>query len=62
MLRPVTPDGQNRHQRRAASHGDDDAPAANGDLAGPFGDHTPEFFARELRRSMQAERRLAKQA
>jgi superfamily II DNA/RNA helicase len=67
---------RNRHGRRAAAHGDDDqgrgrnrkrrgnrddhddhSPHA---ASGPFGDHTPEFFARELRRQEQIERRLAK--
>ncbi|HVO04338.1 MAG TPA: DEAD/DEAH box helicase [Candidatus Cybelea sp.] len=65
--RPVTADGGpshsngnrgNRHARRAAAHGnaDDDHAGAG---HGPFGDHTPEFFAREQRRSMQIAR-LAK--
>jgi superfamily II DNA/RNA helicase len=64
-MRPVTPESGNRHHRRASHHADthrgthrDDDEAGIG--SGPFGDHTPEFFARELRRSLQAERRPAK--
>jgi superfamily II DNA/RNA helicase len=63
--RPVTPESGNRHHRRAQHHAEshrgghrDDDEAGIG--SGPFGDHTPEFFARELRRSLQAERRLVK--
>jgi superfamily II DNA/RNA helicase len=64
----------NRHERRASGHRDhsgdrpgdrsgsrrgeehDEADAEN--HSGPFGDHVPEFFARELRRSLAMERRV----
>jgi superfamily II DNA/RNA helicase len=57
-IRPVTPESGNRHQRRAhhhaethrGSHHDDEA----GIGSGPFGDHTPEFFARDQRRYAQS--------
>jgi superfamily II DNA/RNA helicase len=69
------PEG-NRHDRRATSHGEgegrrrsrgrhghrdeqDDHPSHPA-ASGPFGDHVPEFFARELRRQQQIERRLVK--
>jgi superfamily II DNA/RNA helicase len=47
----------NRHERRAAAHAEQ-----HGDHhGGPFGDHTPEFFAREQRRALQmGERRPAR--
>jgi superfamily II DNA/RNA helicase len=65
---PVTSDGmppsqnyanhrhENRHERRAHAHAEQ-----HGDHhGGPFGDHTPEFFAREQRRALQlTERRPA---
>jgi len=39
----------NRHERRAQAHAD-----SHGEHhSGPFGDHTPEFFAREQRRALQ---------
>jgi superfamily II DNA/RNA helicase len=65
----------NRHGRRAAAHDEvkaeqrhdrnhrssrHDQDDAAGPGSGPFGDHTPEFFARELRRQEQIERRLVK--
>jgi superfamily II DNA/RNA helicase len=57
-MRPVTPESGNRHQRRVhhhaethrGSHHDDEA----GIGSGPFGDHTPEFFARDQRRYAQS--------
>jgi superfamily II DNA/RNA helicase len=67
MVGPVTSDGlpsqtyanntrannsrheSNRHERRAQAHAD-----SHGEHhSGPFGDHTPEFFAREQRRALQ---------
>ena len=69
---PVTSDGlpsqtfannrheANRHERRAARHEREHEHDSHGTHSGPFGDHTPEFFAREQRRSLQMERRLAK--
>jgi superfamily II DNA/RNA helicase len=46
----------NRHDRRAQAHAE-----SHGDHhGGPFGDHTPEFFAREQRRALQTERRAAR--
>jgi superfamily II DNA/RNA helicase len=66
-LRPVTPESGNRHRRRAQHHAEthhgshrDDDEAGIG--SGPFGDHTPEFFARDQRRVLAAERRLDKPA
>jgi hypothetical protein len=71
----TNPEG-NRHDRRASGHeggqgrgrnrgrhGHRDEPddhAPHSTASGPFGDHVPEFFARELRRQQQIERRLAK--
>jgi superfamily II DNA/RNA helicase len=71
----ASPEG-NRHDRRASGHeggqgrgrnrgrhGHRDEPddhAPHSTASGPFGDHVPEFFARELRRQQQIERRLAK--
>jgi len=69
VVGPVTSDGlpsqsfanarheTNRHERRAQAHADH-----HGDHhGGPFGDHTPEFFAREQRRALQVtERRPAR--
>jgi superfamily II DNA/RNA helicase len=57
-IRPVTPESGNRHQRRSqhhaeahrGSHHDDEADIGSG----PFGDHTPEFFARDQRRYAQS--------
>ncbi len=44
----------NRHERRAqAAHGDHRAEQNGEHHGGPFGDHTPEFFAREQRRALQ---------
>jgi superfamily II DNA/RNA helicase len=67
VVGPVTSDGlpsqsyanhrheANRHERRAAQH------EHHGDHSGPFGDHTPEFFAREQRRALQiGDRRTAR--
>jgi hypothetical protein len=39
----------NRHERRAQAH----AEQHGEHHGGPFGDHTPEFFAREQRRALQ---------
>ncbi len=39
----------NRHERRAQAH----AESHGEHHSGPFGDHTPEFFAREQRRALQ---------
>jgi superfamily II DNA/RNA helicase len=67
---PVTSDGlpsqtyantrhENRHERRAHAHGDHRS-ESHEHHSGPFGDHTPEFFAREQRRALQmTERRPA---
>jgi superfamily II DNA/RNA helicase len=58
-VRPVTPESGNRHHRRAQHHAEshrgshrDDDEAGIG--SGPFGDHTPEFFARDQRRYAQS--------
>jgi superfamily II DNA/RNA helicase len=58
-MRPVTPESGNRHHRRVAHHAEthrgshrDDDEAGIG--SGPFGDHTPEFFARDQRRYAQS--------
>jgi hypothetical protein len=73
VVGPVTSDGSpsqsfaagnrrqsNRHERRAAQH-DHDHDHGGEHHGGPFGDHTPEFFAREQRRAMQmTERRAAR--
>jgi superfamily II DNA/RNA helicase len=49
----------NRHERRAqAAHGDRAEPHGE-HHGGPFGDHTPEFFAREQRRALQLAGRAA---
>jgi superfamily II DNA/RNA helicase len=68
VISPVTSDGMpsqthtstrhegNRHERRAQAH----AEHHGEHHGGPFGDHTPEFFAREQRRALQmTERRAA---
>ncbi|WP_459851995.1 DEAD/DEAH box helicase [Dongia sp. agr-C8] len=71
VVGPVTSDGlpsqtyansrhenrhENRHERRAHAH----AESHGEHHGGPFGDHTPEFFAREQRRALQmTERRPA---
>jgi superfamily II DNA/RNA helicase len=69
VVGPVTSDGlpsqtyvnitrheSNRHERRAQAH----AEQHGEHHSGPFGDHTPEFFAREQRRALQmGERRPA---
>jgi len=64
---PVTSDGlpsrastsrhesSNRHERRAQAH----AEQHGEHHGGPFGDHTPEFFAREQRRALQMSGRPA---
>jgi superfamily II DNA/RNA helicase len=65
---PVTSDGlpsqtysnnnrheSNRHERRAQAH----AEQHGEHHGGPFGDHTPEFFAREQRRALQTTGRPA---
>jgi superfamily II DNA/RNA helicase len=61
VVGPVTSDGlpsqtytnnrheSNRHERRAQAH----AEQHGEHHGGPFGDHTPEFFAREQRRALQ---------
>jgi len=57
-MRPVTPESGNRHHRRVTHHAEthrshrDDDEAGIG--SGPFGDHTPEFFARDQRRYAQS--------
>jgi superfamily II DNA/RNA helicase len=69
VIGPVTSDGlpsqthtntrheSNRHERRAQAHADHHGEHHGG----PFGDHTPEFFAREQRRALQmTERRPAR--
>jgi superfamily II DNA/RNA helicase len=69
VIGPVTSDGMpsqthtgtrhedNRHERRAQAH----AEQHGEHHGGPFGDHTPEFFAREQRRALQeTERRAAR--
>jgi superfamily II DNA/RNA helicase len=66
VVGPVTSDGlpsqtyantrheSNRHERRAqAAHGDHRTEQHGEHHGGPFGDHTPEFFAREQRRALQ---------
>ena len=69
VVGPVTSDGmpsqtyannsrhENRHERRAHAH----AEQHGEHHGGPFGDHTPEFFAREQRRALlMGERRPAR--
>jgi superfamily II DNA/RNA helicase len=46
----------NRHERRAQAHAENHGEHHGG----PFGDHTPEFFAREQRRAMQMTGRSAR--
>ncbi|MDQ7250797.1 DEAD/DEAH box helicase [Dongia sedimenti] len=65
VIGPVTSDGlpstrhenhrheNNRHERRAQAH----AEHHGEQHGGPFGDHTPEFFAREQRRALQTTER-----
>ena len=57
-VRPVTPESGNRHQRRAHHHAETHRNSHHDDEAGigsgPFGDHTPEFFARDQRRYAQS--------
>jgi superfamily II DNA/RNA helicase len=57
-IRPVTPESGNRHQRRAHHHAETHRNSHHDDEAGigsgPFGDHTPEFFARDQRRYAQS--------
>ncbi len=57
-IRPVTPESGNRHQRRAQHHAETHRNSHHDDEAGigsgPFGDHTPEFFARDQRRYAQS--------
>ena len=68
VIGPVTSDGlpstrheshrhdNNRHERRAQAH----AEHHGEQHGGPFGDHTPEFFAREQRRALQTTERRAR--
>jgi superfamily II DNA/RNA helicase len=52
---------QEHGRRRRPSRDDQEERGPHPDsVGGPFGDHTPEFFARELRRQQQIERRMAK--
>jgi hypothetical protein len=61
VVGPVTSDGlpsqsyANRHERRSQHH----AEQHGEHHGGPFGDHTPEFFAREQRRALQTTERRA---
>ncbi|HEY4162986.1 MAG TPA: DEAD/DEAH box helicase, partial [Dongiaceae bacterium] len=52
--------GRGRNRRRHGNRDEQDDHSPHPTASGPFGDHTPEFFARELRRQQQIERRLVK--